>query len=1068
MLTSGIQLPPLSVDIVADTAGLERGLDKTSSISISKVESMGKSLSAAGDKMTKYLTVPLLGAGVAATKVGMDFESQMSRVKAISGATGKEFEALQNQAIQLGADTAFSANEAAQGMENLASAGFTTSEIMKAMPGMMDLAASSGEDLASSADIAASTLRGFNLEADKAGHVADVLAKNAADTNAAVADTGEAMKYVAPIAYSMGLSLEEVTAAIGELANAGIKGSQAGTTIRSALTSLAKPSNEAATLMKNLGFEAFDANGKLYPLKDIIGNLNSSLSGLTAEQKQNAVATIFGTEAMSGMLTLINAGPEELETLTESLKNSDGAAKEMAKTMQDNAKSSVEEMFGALESATIKVEKSIAPMITKVANAIGDVADKFSNLSEEQQGSIIKFAAFAMAIGPTFKILGGGIETVVKLQKGFRVLTTAMKGTSMATSALATTSSITAGASGLGGVLSAALPLTPALVAVGGAIYMAKENSDFLNRSLATTSEELSLGEKFWNNMHGGLIKSKEEMENLGLVYKDWSNNVAPNVAESVDKTAEAWRNLNFELDYLETNDILIDESKVANLKSQTDKICSEIIQEIKENQSESTKALSEYFNVDNTLDTYENTVLSFFNSNGEKQVAIVQTYQAKINDLYATAAAENRKLYESETIAIEEYQAKINQAKIDALSTNQDEYLELQANFNVKMRNLDLEGASELLQEKAQLAEDDLASTNEYYDTKIEMLKMNLDNMNTQERIAAEEQIRKLEEDKEAKVKSIKDTYSGYLEVIKEKYPEIYARIDTEEGKILSVQEKADKEKLIKALASYNDLDSITQSGMQRIYNTESQAYEDVYVMVDEKTGNIVGTWNKSKDKITGTSEEIRSKLIELTEQYNVLSNDQKNRILDMIVSNTNYDESTRTMATSVASLLQGTGEEIEGLYTEVVNLNGTPVRVQVNSDGTIANIESIINKINSIPKITHSLVVVDYKDSQGNNFSASKYYSDGRGGYYLPNYNYNGKDYVPYDGYTARLHKGERVLTAKENEQYTNNINNNNIASGEIVINNNMYLDGEVAWKNQDRISGTQSKLQRRMKGL
>lgn len=190
----------------------------------STLEKIGGKISSVGSKAIVGLTVPIIGVGIAAGTIGMDFDSSMSRVKAISGATGKEFTKLKDQALQLGADTAFSSKEAANGMENLASAGFSTTEIMTAMPGMLDLAASSGEDLANSADIAASTLRGFGLATDQAGHVADVLAKNASATNAAVSDTGEALKYISPVAQTAGWSLESVAASIGELANSGIKG----------------------------------------------------------------------------------------------------------------------------------------------------------------------------------------------------------------------------------------------------------------------------------------------------------------------------------------------------------------------------------------------------------------------------------------------------------------------------------------------------------------------------------------------------------------------------------------------------------------------------------------------------------------------------------------------------------------------------------------------------------------------------------------------------------------------------------------------------------------------------
>ena len=352
----------VKIDTSIDGNGFSSGLSKLSGTAKTALGSMAKVFGVA---------TAALGAGAGyVIKTGMDFEAQMSRVGAISGATGKDLQALTNQAIQLGADTAFSASEAAEGMENLASAGFDTKEIMDAMPGMLDLAASSGEDLATSSDIAASTLRGFGLAASDAGHVADVLAKNAAQTNAAVMDTGYAMKYVAPVARNAGWSLESVTAAIGEMADAGIKGEQAGTTLRGALTRLMKPSKQAADAMSSIGFSAYDAHGKMKPLSQIVDELNKKTANMTQEQKSATIATIFGTESLSGMQVLLQKGGPELDKMTKSLQNSDGAANAMAKTMQDNLKGAVEQLKGSVETLGIDIYKNVDnPLKTVAQNA---------------------------------------------------------------------------------------------------------------------------------------------------------------------------------------------------------------------------------------------------------------------------------------------------------------------------------------------------------------------------------------------------------------------------------------------------------------------------------------------------------------------------------------------------------------------------------------------------------------------------------------------------------------------------------------------------------------------------
>lgn len=407
---------------------LEKQAKQSNSVLGAQLQNTGKKISKAGEKISNVgqKLLPVTGAvvaiGTAAVKAGNDFEAQMSRVAAISGATGDDLKALTDQALQLGADTAYSATEAAQGMENLASAGFTTKEIMAAMPGMLDLAASSGEDLANSADIAASTLRGFGLAADQAGHVADVLAKNAADTNAAVADTGAAMKYIAPVAKNAGWSLEEVTAAIGEMADAGIKGEQAGTTLRGALTNLMNPSKQQAEAMKAIGFSAYDANGKMKPLSQIIGELGEKTAGLTNEQRDNVIATIMGTNSLSGMQVLLKDGSANLDKLTASLKNSDGAAKQMASTMMDNTKGSIEQMNGAIETAAIKIQQILAPIITKIAEYIADLANKFSALSPATQKVILIVAGIVAAIAPLLILIGKTTQGVGALTQGIGFL----------------------------------------------------------------------------------------------------------------------------------------------------------------------------------------------------------------------------------------------------------------------------------------------------------------------------------------------------------------------------------------------------------------------------------------------------------------------------------------------------------------------------------------------------------------------------------------------------------------------------------------------------------------------
>lgn len=478
----------------------------------SMTTAVGKVMQGTGAEMTKYITTPLIGVGVAAAKVGGDFEEQMSRVKAISGATGDTFEQMKQQAIDLGAKTAFSAKESAVGMENLASAGFSAQEIMKAMPGLLDLAAVSGGDVALASENTATALRGFGLEASEAGHVADVFARAAADTNAEVGDMGEALKYVTPVANSMGISLEETAAAIGIMSDAGIKGSQAGTTLRGALSRLARPTKAMQDTMDNLGVSFYDADGKMKPLKTQVELLKKAFEGLTPEQQQNALVTLYGQESLSGMMALIDKGPDSLGKLTKSLKDSDGAADDMARTMQDNMNSSIEQMFGAFESAAIVIQKILAPSIKKVADAISGLVEKFVSAPESTQKLVVAIGAIAIAIGPVLYALGMVVKAFQTMKVGLGVLGNGISLFKKLGSAI--------------GFLTSPVGLVIAAVAllVVGFIYLWNTSEDFRNFWIG-----------LWEGIKSAVSSAVEWIQNAWKSTGEWFNNLWKSIKEGAD-----------------------------------------------------------------------------------------------------------------------------------------------------------------------------------------------------------------------------------------------------------------------------------------------------------------------------------------------------------------------------------------------------------------------------------------------------------------------------------------------------------------------------------------------------
>lgn len=371
-----------------------------------KMQTLGRATSSFGRAYTMRVTTPILGAGIAALKVGMDFEEGMSKVQAISGATGEELGKMRDQAKELGESTRFSAREAADGMEFLARAGWDTTEIMAGMPGLLDLAASSAMDLGRAADITSNIMSAFNLEAEKAGYIADVLSHAAANANTDVEQMGEAMKYVAPTANTLGLGIEETAAAIMAVSDAGIQGSQAGRAFGTSLLRLSDPTSKMQKEMDKLKLSFFDAEGQMKELPDIIGQLETAMSDYDKEQRAATLSTLFGTEAQRHWSLILDQGSKKLSDNTKELKGAEGAAAEMAKTMQDNAKGAMIEFRSALEGAGIAAAEHVIPAITDITKRATELIRKFGELDKEQQRQILKWLGITAAIGPAAMILG--------------------------------------------------------------------------------------------------------------------------------------------------------------------------------------------------------------------------------------------------------------------------------------------------------------------------------------------------------------------------------------------------------------------------------------------------------------------------------------------------------------------------------------------------------------------------------------------------------------------------------------------------------------------------------------
>ena len=460
-----------------------------------KLNGLSSAFKTTGGLLSKNVTLPIVGVGAAAVKTATDFEAGMSEVKAISGATGSEFDALRDKAIEMGAKTKFSASDSADAFKYMAMAGWDASQMMDGIAGIMDLAAASGEDLATTSDIVTDALTAFGLQASDSAHFADVLAQASSKSNTNVGLMGETFKYVAPVAGALGYSIEDTAVAIGLMANSGIKGSQAGTALRSTITRLAKPVGEAKDAVEELKISITNTDGTMKPLSQTMVELREKFAGLTEEQKAQYAAMLAGQEGMSGLLAIVNASDEDFQKLTDEINNANGAAEDMASVMMDNTAGAVEQLKGALESAGILIGEKLTPYIRDLAEWISGLVEKFNNLSDEQQDNIVKWGLILAAIGPTLLILSKVISIVSVAMKAFGLLRTTIVGLTTAFRLLRVGNLAVMTAMGgipkaVAGIVTAISGITAPIMAVvavvavlvGAFVTLWKTNEDFRNK----------------------------------------------------------------------------------------------------------------------------------------------------------------------------------------------------------------------------------------------------------------------------------------------------------------------------------------------------------------------------------------------------------------------------------------------------------------------------------------------------------------------------------------------------------------------------------------------------------
>lgn len=1013
MAGGGIKLAPLLTEIKVDIAGFKSNMGKAAALGVSEADKIskrmtmatkaGETLSRTGAALTKGLTVPLAGVAIATTKMAVDFESSFAKVSTLLDANVVDFGEYKANLLTASNESKVAVDEFSEAVYQSISAGVDQTKAIGFTTDAMKLAKGGFTSGASAVDILTTAINGYNLSSEDATRLSDLLITTQNLGKTTVDELSQSMGKVIPIANSVNFGMEELSASYAQLTKNGIATAESGTYLKQMLSELGKTGSISDKALRDLTGKGFAELKKEGVATTDILNMMSQY----AEKNGMTLKDMFGSvEAGSAALVLAKGNGTEYNEMLNGMEQSAGAAQAAFDKIDASPAEQLKGALNELKNAGIKFGGAFVPVIQKVSSVLTKVADSFSNLTDEQQQSIIKWGAVLAAVGPVMSVAGGAITTFTKLSS-------VLGGVSTTLGAAGGSAGVVGGLSGLLGVCA---PLAAGVALVGTGLYAVHEHSQLMNRSVTESKEELSGMEKAMALLSGTEVKTRKEMEELGWVHKEFSEDLSPEFQKEVEKSAAKVQEFNTFLREIGFDGIITEEES-SEFRQQVESMCNEAISTIQGKKDESQKSLKELFVADDgVLDESEQRVLEILSQSSDKQISEVNRLKGEILAIEQKATEEKRALNEQEIASIESKNARIRAIELESLGGTQEEIMYAKNEFAARAKNLDVESASELLQEKSKARDEEIVKIQASYDTEIEMLKAKAAECTGAEKAALEEQAANLEKDKQAKIQKQNDLYSDYLDIIRKNNPKLLDAINEYNGKVLTNEDLNYQERLYNMMDHYDGLGQITESGCYQIYNKEAGMWQNMRVAVDENTGAIVGIYNESTAECGGYTEQMAKDAQDMANKQKG-AYEQIGSSMGLYVDKTGQIlDANGNAVTSMDKLKAHT----DGTRTGIVNINGTPYNIKVNKDGTISALQDINDKADWATRPRNIAVTVTAsKIGEIANSVTEKI---------MAGFNFNGLDNVPYDGYYARLHKGERVLTAEENKEYMAGRDNTN----------------------------------------
>ena len=779
-----------------NTERLREGLKATSEHlqnTSDKLGKIGKGFSEVGNILGK-VALPIVGIGAAATTVSINFEAAMSNVKAISGATGKDLQSLEDKAREMGKATSKSATEAADAMGYMALAGWDVKQMQEGIEPILRLSEAGLMDLATTSDLVTDSMGGLQLTTKELNSYLDKVAQTSRTSNTTIQELMEAFINCGATTTNLGIELHEASAALGILANNGSKGYEAGTKLNSILTRMTAQSTIASGAWDRIGVSVYTADGQFRGLTTILSETKEKFAELTQEEQQYFLKQVAGTDNITEFTHLMNATGGTIEELTEKIVNSDGALYDMAATMRDNVKGQLDSLKAKLEELGLKLGEILLPMFSSLVDKVSKVVDWFDGLSDGTKEAIVKFGLLTVAGYGTAKGLSGVCNTGSTLMKVGSKLVGALSKTATATSAVGTaaaaatgTAAAGTGLAGVGAALGsaalAAAPWVAAAAAVGVAGYgIYKTMTQEVVPSVDLFADKTEIVSEAVYDMNGNLVKAAETMT---VTISEGTQSAVQSYLDMDEAVRES-------LQSMYVNSEIINEENKNTMIQQFADMGSYIKSGWEEDMKQNESTLRTFFENSQLLTAEEQEEL--LRKNAEyyaNKTADVQSYEAEIQGILNTASAENRALKEEEVARITELQNLMREDTVKAYSETEAEASVILGRLASYDERITAEMASKHIAEAEEMRIKAVDAATKEHDERVREIEKMRDEMGTISEEQADKMIKEAERQRDESIEKAKELKKDVVKKIEEMNADVLKDVDTQTGKIMTTWDK-------------------------------------------------------------------------------------------------------------------------------------------------------------------------------------------------------------------------------------------------------------------------------------